>query len=101
MDNDFNKYNEVAEMLKILAHPVRLCIVKGLLENRARYEEKAKELGEEELFKQEPKAQGYLRPCEGYRLFEKRTGICARLTADVRDNKEWLLDTLQYPLAGK
>ena len=33
MDNDFNKYNEVAEMLKILAHPVRLCIVKGLLEN--------------------------------------------------------------------
>lgn len=25
--------NEKAELLKVLAHPVRLCIVKGLLEN--------------------------------------------------------------------
>lgn len=33
MDNDFNKYNEIAEMLKVLAHPVRICIVKGLLDN--------------------------------------------------------------------
>jgi ArsR family transcriptional regulator len=33
MDKDFLKYNEPAELLKVLAHPVRLCIVKGLLEN--------------------------------------------------------------------
>lgn len=33
MDKDFAKYNEIAEILKVLAHPVRLCIVKGLLEN--------------------------------------------------------------------
>jgi DNA-binding transcriptional ArsR family regulator len=33
MDKDFNKYNETAEMLKVLAHPVRICIVKGLLDN--------------------------------------------------------------------
>lgn len=33
MDKDFSKYNESAELLKVLAHPVRLCIVKGLLEN--------------------------------------------------------------------
>lgn len=33
MEKDFEKYNEIAEMLKVLAHPVRLCIVKGLLEN--------------------------------------------------------------------
>ena len=32
MDNNYKKYNETAEMLKILAHPVRLCIVNGLLE---------------------------------------------------------------------
>lgn len=31
MDNEFNKYNEIAEILKVLAHPVRLCIVRGLL----------------------------------------------------------------------
>lgn len=33
MDKDFTKYNETAEMLKVLAHPIRICIVKGLLEN--------------------------------------------------------------------
>ncbi len=31
MDRDFEKFNEAAELLKVLAHPVRLCIVKGLL----------------------------------------------------------------------
>lgn len=30
--NDMTKYNEKAELLKVLAHPVRLCIVKGLME---------------------------------------------------------------------
>lgn len=32
MNNDFERYNEAAELLKSLAHPVRLCIVKGLME---------------------------------------------------------------------
>lgn len=32
MDKDIRKYNETAELLKVLAHPVRLCIVNGLLE---------------------------------------------------------------------
>lgn len=31
MDNNFEKFNETAELLKVLAHPVRLCIVNGLL----------------------------------------------------------------------
>ncbi|MGE5626694.1 MAG: ArsR/SmtB family transcription factor [Solirubrobacterales bacterium] len=33
MEKNYEKYNEIAETLKVLAHPVRLCIVKGLLEN--------------------------------------------------------------------
>lgn len=33
MDNNFYAYEEAAEMLKALAHPVRLCIVRGLLKN--------------------------------------------------------------------
>lgn len=33
MDNNFRAYNETADILKALAHPVRLCIVRGLLEN--------------------------------------------------------------------
>lgn len=34
MNNNFKSYTEAAEMLKALAHPVRLCIVKGLLEKK-------------------------------------------------------------------
>ncbi|WP_059042914.1 ArsR/SmtB family transcription factor [Paenibacillus rubinfantis] len=34
MDNNFKAYQETAEMLKALAHPVRLCIVRGLLEKK-------------------------------------------------------------------
>ena len=33
MDRDYMKYNEIAEALKVLAHPVRLCIVKSLFDN--------------------------------------------------------------------
>jgi len=33
MDYDTRKLSDTAELLKVLAHPVRLCIVKGLLEN--------------------------------------------------------------------
>lgn len=33
MDQRAERYAETAEMLKVLAHPVRLCIVNGLIEN--------------------------------------------------------------------
>ena len=33
MDNNYKQYEDVAEFLKVLAHPVRICIVKKLLEN--------------------------------------------------------------------
>lgn len=32
MDNNYMKYSEVSELLKVMAHPIRLCVVKGLLE---------------------------------------------------------------------
>ena len=31
MNSDFKQYDEIAELLKALSHPVRLCIVRGLL----------------------------------------------------------------------
>ncbi|CAM4379757.1 metalloregulator ArsR/SmtB family transcription factor [Paenibacillus macerans] len=34
MDNNFKAYQEAADILKALAHPVRLCIVKGLLDKK-------------------------------------------------------------------
>ncbi|MGK0468750.1 ArsR/SmtB family transcription factor [Clostridium sp.] len=33
MDTDYMKYNDIAELLKVLAHPIRICIVKNLLKN--------------------------------------------------------------------
>ena len=34
MELNFEKYTELAEILKALAHPVRLCIVRGLIEKK-------------------------------------------------------------------
>jgi predicted transcriptional regulator len=31
MENNYKELNEIAELLKVLAHPVRLCIIRGLL----------------------------------------------------------------------
>ena len=43
-------------------------------------------------------ARGYLRDGAGYRLFELREELTRRLTDDVRQNREWLLESLRYPL---
>ncbi|OBR91191.1 MULTISPECIES: helix-turn-helix transcriptional regulator [Clostridium] len=32
MDNNYKEYADTAELLKVLAHPIRLCIVRGLLD---------------------------------------------------------------------
>jgi deoxyhypusine synthase len=50
------------------------------------------------LFAEDPKARGYLRPREGYRLFEKREELLERLKAGVVENREWLAASLRYPL---
>ena len=75
-------------------------LVKALLDNRARYRQMADEEGEETVFAREPKARGYLRPRAGYRLYDQREELCRRLTEDVRNNREWLLESLAYPLAA-
>lgn len=33
MNNNFKDYNNISEILKVIAHPVRLCILRGLMEN--------------------------------------------------------------------
>jgi deoxyhypusine synthase len=73
-------------------------IVKALLDNRARYAKRAAEIGEEKLFAEEPKARGYLRPKTGYRLYEQREALTSGLLEKLRTNREWLLETLRYPL---
>ena len=73
-------------------------IVKALLENRKRYQQMAEEMGEKKLFAKEPKAKGYLRPAEGYRLFEARERLTGKLFDELKKNRDWLQKTLKYPL---
>jgi deoxyhypusine synthase len=75
-------------------------LIKALLDNRARYARWAERMGEEELFAQHPKARGYLRPRDGYRLFARRDELCQRLTKAVKENGEWLLGSLGRPMTN-
>lgn len=74
-------------------------LVKALLDNRERYARRAESIGEEALFVESPQAAGYLRPREGYRLFDLREQLMNKLFEGVKENGDWLLKTLRYPLA--
>ncbi len=93
-----DSYQQSTESMQADYSMVMPFLVKALLDNRERYEAMSERMGEAELFGQEPKARGYLRPREGYRLFSQREALCGRLMDEVRKNREWLLETLRYPL---
>jgi deoxyhypusine synthase len=96
---DKDTYQQGTESMQADYSMVMPFVVKALLDNRRRYETQAAQLGEEALFQQEPKARGYLRPRQGYRLYDMREELMRRLTADVKINREWLLQSLEYVLA--
>jgi deoxyhypusine synthase len=95
---DKDTYQQATESMQADYSTLMPFLVKALLDNRQRYERQRDEGGAEELFARQPNARGYLRPREGYRLFERREELCRRLTEDVRANGDWLLETLRYPL---
>jgi len=96
---DKDTYQQTTESLQSDYSIVMPFLVKALLDNRKRYEQMVAAEGEAAVFAKEPKARGYLRSREGYRLFEKRDQLVERLYDDVRKNRDWLLKTLGYPLA--
>ncbi len=98
---DKDTYLQTTESMQSDYSIVMPFLIKALLENRARYEAMVNAEGEEAVFAREPKARGYLRDRAGYRLYDMRGELCERLTADVRNNREWLLESLAYPLAGE
>lgn len=75
-------------------------LIKALLDRRAKFERLRDELGEATLFEQHPEARGYLRSREGYRLFDQREALVGKLREAVRENADWLRETLTYPLAN-
>ncbi len=98
---DKDSYQQTTESLPADYSMVMPFQVKALLENRERYEKMAAESGEAELFENHPEARGYLRPREGYRLFAQREELVRRLTEDVRMNRKWLMESLEYALARR
>jgi deoxyhypusine synthase len=96
---DKDTYLQTTESMQSDYSIVMPFLVKALLENRERYAAMIQAEGEEAVFAREPKARGYLRDRAGYRLYDRREALCDRLTADVRANREWLLESLAYPLA--
>jgi deoxyhypusine synthase len=97
---DKDVYQRTTESMQADFSMLMPFIVKALLDNRARYARWAERMGEEALFEKHPKARGYLRNRAGYRLYEKREEAEARLLDAVRNNAEWLKETLQYPIVG-
>jgi deoxyhypusine synthase len=98
---DKDSYQQSTESMQADYSLVMPFLVKALLDNQRRYKELGEQVGEAELFRREPKARGYLRPREGYRLFNMRDALYGQLMDDVRNNREWLLETLRYPLAAR
>ena len=93
---DRDKYLQTTEAMQADYSTVMPFLMKALLENRERYARWAEKMGEEALYAKHPKARGYLRPRAGYRLYEKREALVAKLLDAVKANKDWLLGTLRY-----
>lgn len=97
---DKDTYVQSTESMQADYSMVMPFLVKALLENRARYERQAAEVGLESVVAEDPRAQGYLRSREGYRLFSRREELTAKLLEAVRENGDWLMESLRYPLPG-
>lgn len=95
---DRDSYLQTTESMQADYSMLMPFVVRALLENQKRYATWAERMGEDALFAKHPKARGYLRPRAGYRLFEQRERLVERLVGEVRKNKDWLLETLKYPL---
>jgi deoxyhypusine synthase len=93
---DKDTYQQSTESMQADYSMLMPFLAKALLDNRRKYAELAAEKGIEAV---EPAMRGYLRPKEGYRLFEKRVALTTKLLDAVRDNGEWLLESVRYPLS--
>jgi deoxyhypusine synthase len=93
---DKDHYQQNTESMQADYSTLMPFLVKALLDNRSRYEKMAAEIGEDVVIQQDPRARGYLRKRTGYRLFEQREDLVARLLQDVRENRDWLLESVKY-----
>ncbi len=81
---DQDNYTNTCESVPADYSMLMPLITKGLLDKRAKFARLEEELGRETLFERHPEARGYLRPQEGYRLFDQREALLADLFDAVR-----------------
>ena len=84
---DKDTYQQSTESMQADYSTVMPFIVKALLENQKRYAAMTEVPAEK---------QGYLRSRNGYRLFEQRGTLVSKLTAAVRENSNWLNESIVW-----
>jgi deoxyhypusine synthase len=92
---DKETYQKSTESMQADYSMVMPFVVKALLDNQARYAKMAERHGIETVPEE---MRGYLRSKDGYRLFEKRDALVETLLDAVKQNGEWLLESVRYPL---
>jgi deoxyhypusine synthase len=97
---DKDHYRRTTESMQVDYSVVMPFLTKALLDKRARFERRAERTGREALFREHPEARGYLRPREGYRLYERRGELLDALRKDLAARAEALLGESDYPLAA-
>jgi deoxyhypusine synthase len=97
---DKDVYRSTCESMNADYSMVMPFLVKALLDKRARFEKLAGELTHDVLYSRHPEARGYLRPREGYRLFERRDELKATLEAELARGSDALAARIGYPLAA-
>ncbi|MGB6191851.1 MAG: deoxyhypusine synthase family protein [Terracidiphilus sp.] len=99
---DKDVYLETTESMPGDYSQVMPFLAMALLENRRNFEKKREQIGEEKLFREEPHARGYLRNKAGYRLYEHRDELTGKLLNDVKNNAEWLRQSIEvHSASGK
>lgn len=94
---DKDVYLETTESMYGDYSQVMPFLIKALLDNRKNFEKRREEVGEEQLFREEPRARGYLRDKAGYRLYQRRDELTQKLLEDVKNNAEWLRNSIESP----
>ncbi len=96
---DKDEYRRTCESFQCDYTIVMPFLAKALLDKRARFERLEGELGRETLLERHPEAAGYLRPPEGYRLYERRAELVEKLFDDLRAHERGATSRNDYPLA--
>lgn len=81
---DKEHYRRTTESFSCDYSVVMPILTKALLDKRGRLAKLREEIGEDALVARHPEARGYLRDPAGYRLFDRREELMARLLARVR-----------------